>query len=110
MKVEKEEKEPSETDVSELTPSQESIRLRRRRLREKTPTDEIPILYESPEKIAARKAERAMLEAVLLIQAHERARVARAIGKNGKNSINEFFDNSFLIIIFQYYSDTSSKI
>ncbi|XP_061940510.1 IQ and AAA domain-containing protein 1-like [Apis cerana] len=75
---------PSEIDVSELTPSQESIRLRRRRLREKTPTDEIPILYESPEKIAARKAERAMLEAVLLIQSHERARVARAIGKNNQ--------------------------
>lgn len=79
-----ESKEPSEIDISELTPSQESIRLRRRRLREKTPTDEIPILYESPEKIAARKAERAMLEAVLLIQSHERARVARAIGQNGK--------------------------
>lgn len=85
--------------------------MRRRRLREKTPTDEIPILYESPEKIAARKAERAMLEAVLLIQSHERARVARAIGKNSRNSINELlFDNSFLIMVFQYYSDRRSKI
>ncbi|XP_043785577.1 IQ and AAA domain-containing protein 1-like isoform X2 [Apis laboriosa] len=82
VSVKDESKEPSEIDISELTPSQESIRLRRRRLREKTPTDEIPILYESPEKIAARKAERAMLEAVLLIQSHERARVARAIGQN----------------------------
>lgn len=85
--------------------------MRRRRLREKTPTDEIPVLYESPEKIAARKAERAMLEAILLIQSHERARVDRAIGKNGRNSINELlFDNSFLTILFQYYSDTDAKI
>lgn len=81
---------------------EDAPKLRRRRVKEKTSTPS-PI-QESPERIAARKAqeareaaERTMLAAILLIQSHERARMARCAGIDGEDSMNKllFTVNNF---------------
>jgi len=57
-------------------------------VRRKRPTEpKLPVIVETPEEIAAREAklfaERALLNAILLIQSHERARIARYKGAAG---------------------------
>lgn len=85
----------------EDTPSKTQI-TRKRRFR---PVDTSPkILVETPEQRQAKEArearevaEKAMYDAVLLIQCHERARVGRRIGKEGNLKKKEIsFYNSLL--------------
>nr|XP_033186317.1 IQ and AAA domain-containing protein 1-like [Bombus vancouverensis nearcticus] len=76
---------PEEYEAETIEYQEDAPKLRRRRVKEKTSAPS-PI-QESPERIAARKAqeareaaERTMLAAILLIQSHERARMARCVG------------------------------
>ncbi|XP_043505709.1 dynein regulatory complex protein 11-like [Polistes fuscatus] len=76
----------SSMTLLEATPSR--IELMRRKRRKPTDTTQMKVLIETPEQreaSEARKAreaaEKAMHDAVLLIQSHERARVGRCIGK-----------------------------
>nr|XP_031829606.1 IQ and AAA domain-containing protein 1-like [Nomia melanderi] len=77
------EEQTSVAEAASVVVSQESTpRLRRRRVKEESAASVVPsILQVSPEVIAAREAqlaaEEATKKAILLIQSHERARIAR---------------------------------
>ena len=101
-----ESKELSVMDVKEASESQESVlRLRKRRVREK-----ISELLPVQERIRTSReiAKQAMQAAMLLIQSHERARIGRCAGIDGKTFTNKlFFNNCFNTLIVFIKMSTS---
>lgn len=114
MQEAKEEIESINVDASEagsMGESEESApRFRRRKIQEKASTvSRVPsVLQEAPEATAAREAriaaEKAMQDAILLIQSHERARMGRCAGFERTDLINKY--NKISIHLFIFYSAT----
>ncbi|XP_078034172.1 IQ and AAA domain-containing protein 1-like [Augochlora pura] len=86
LKLPEEEDKTSVTEAESILMAEASTsKVRRRRVKEESEVTSVPsILQVSPEELAAREARRAaeetMMRAILLIQSHERARIARIVG------------------------------
>lgn len=76
---------PSKIHMADLV-EEETIQIRPKQKRMPVAQSKVELIRESPEQYTARKAKlaikRAMCNAILLIQSHERARIGRCYGRD----------------------------